>query len=91
VVGRGEAGLFAEARAFEDASLKLDALLVRGYEANVFHEGREGDTAADGGFEAGVVYKVDGPGPRHEIDGGEDDDDKRRAEDVDGVQLKGAP
>ena len=90
--GRRQAGLLAEAGAFENPHLKLDALRVVGEdEARVLHESGEGDSASDRWFEAGVVDEEDGSGFGHEVDGGGEDDEEGGAEDLDEVEVEGCP
>lgn len=54
----------------------------------MLHEGGEGDAARDGGPVTRVVDEVDRPGLGHEVDGGNEHDQERRAEDLDRVQAE---
>lgn len=57
----------------------------------MFHEGGERDTARDWGLEAGVVDEEDRAWLGHEVDGGDDDEEEGRGEDLKEVKVKRVP
>lgn len=92
MIGRRQTGLFAKTRPLENSHLELDALrVVTVDKPGVLHEGSERNTASDGGLEAGIVDQVDGTRLRHEVDGGNEDDEEGGAEDLDKIEVEGVP
>lgn len=74
---RWQTSLFSEARPLKDSHLKLDALgIVAQDQPRVFHERRERDSARNRWLVACIVDQEDGTRLRHEVDGGDGDDEK---------------
>jgi len=86
---RRETCFFSKARSFENPHLEVDAFgVVLEYEARVLHEGGKRDTARDWWLEAGVVDEEHRAWLGHEVDGGDDDDEEGRGEDLNEVKVK---
>lgn len=89
-MNRGRQTCFlSETRPFENSHLEIHAFRVAfEVQPRMFHECREWYPTRHWRPVTGVVDQKDRARLRHEIDGGDEDDEKRRAEDLDDIEVQ---
>lgn len=87
-----QTSFFSKTGAFKNPRLKLNALgIVDEIKSVVLHKGGEWNSEGDGWFVAGIVNEVNCSGFGHEVDSSNENDEKRRAENLDKIKVKGPP
>lgn len=87
-----QTSLLSKPGSFQNSRLEFNTFRLRAQdEPSMLHEGRKWNPEHHRRLVTCVVYQINGSWLGHEVDSGSEDDEKRRAKDLDKIKMKRVP